>query len=49
MVLAPRYEGTCLYPRISEKPFYVNMCIPESNDDFGSGNYKILDIGMLEF
>jgi len=48
LVLAPRYEGTTLVPEISEWPCYVNICIPEKADNWESGPFSILDIGLLE-
>jgi len=48
IVLAPRFEGSSLVPKISEWPCRVYMCIPEKDGCWENGPYRIFDWGILE-
>lgn len=47
LVLAPRYSGSILVPRISEWPCVVNICLPEIADRWDQGPWRLLDIGEI--
>jgi hypothetical protein len=48
LVLAPRFEGSNLVPKISEWPCRVYMCIPQKEGSWENGQYRILDWGIIE-
>lgn len=48
LILAPRFEGSYLVPKISEWPCRVYMCIPQKEGSWENGPYQILDWGIIE-
>jgi len=47
LVLAPRLQGSSVYPKISE-PCYVYMCVPKKGGDWKNGPWDILDWGEVK-
>lgn len=47
LMLAPRLEGSYVYPEISA-PCYVYICIPETGGDWINGPWRILDWGEIK-
>jgi hypothetical protein len=48
LVLAPRFEGSAIVPRISEWPLRVYMLVPKKGGTWNAGPFDILDWGILE-
>lgn len=47
LVLAPRLQGSSVYPEIST-PCYVYMCVPKKDGDWENGPWDILDWGEIK-
>lgn len=47
-VLAPRHRGASIYPKVSEWPCHVHVCLPKEGGTWDRGPYRIADWGLIE-